>query len=71
MGTYSKYGKSTSSSQGVYVSMMEGAKQKYFKSIPWNKFKNFNVAKTKAETKAMKRNEKRAKLLMCSYKLFS
>lgn len=61
MGTYSKYGKSTSSSQGVYVSMMEGAKQKYFKSIPWNKFKNFNVAKTKAETKAMKRNEKKGK----------
>jgi len=61
MGTYSKYGKSVSSSQGVYVSLMEGTKQNYFKTIPWNKFKNFNVSKTKAETRALKKNEKKGK----------
>ncbi|MES2380531.1 MAG: hypothetical protein V4538_05795 [Bacteroidota bacterium] len=47
--------------QGIYVGMMTNNKQKFFKTIPWNKFKNFKVATTRAEDKAIKKSAKTGK----------
>ncbi len=47
--------------QGIYVGLMNGNKQKYFKTIAWNKFKNFKVATSRAEDKAIKKATKKGK----------
>ncbi|MES2655345.1 MAG: hypothetical protein V4620_07140 [Bacteroidota bacterium] len=47
--------------QGIYVGMMNNNKQKFFKTIPWSKFKNFKVATTRAEDKAIKKSAKTGK----------
>jgi hypothetical protein len=53
--------------QGIYVGLFDNNKQKYFKLIPWNKFKGFKVKTTKSEANAMKKSAKKgvdAKILM-------
>ncbi len=47
--------------QGIYVSNLNKNKLEYFKIIPWTKFKNFRVATTASEDRAIERSNKTGK----------